>query len=183
MLKTILPRNVINTWDHFLVANAYLKKLRPHVGFVGGFNMMVMAGVFNNTSTADKKPEQELIDLLEETIPTIEMKLQSSILDFFSFDMRNIHTIYRMIPTHIADEPNLNRHISTEYRPSLVFLDEVLHKILKHFRRLESSGFIIVNEDRNKNEAALVFADRKSLIRFVKEKDITIEAFGRKWKP
>jgi len=185
MQKTILPKSIINTWDHFRVASAYLKKLRPNVGFIGGFNMMVMAGVFNNPSPEpiDIRPEQELIDLLEETIPKIELKLQSSILDFFSFDVKSIDVLYRMVSVYINDEPNLNRQLSSEYRPSLILTDETLAKIFKHFGRLETTNFIIINETRNKNEMALVFNDRKSLIKFVKEKDITISAFGKRWKP
>ena len=184
MQKTILPKNITRIWDYFLVANAYLNKLNPRVGFMGGFNMMVMAGVFNNPPPkTEEKPEQELINLLEEVIPKIELELQTSISEFFSSDMHSMEMSYHMLPIYIDNESDLNRRLPTEYHPSLVFSDEVLTKVSKHYGNISASNFTIAHASRNKNDIALVFKDRKSLIRFVKDKDITIHAFGKKWKP
>lgn len=169
-MKSILPEYIINIWDHYQIANAYLNKLVPDTNFMGGFNMMVVAGAFDKKAEPTE-PKDILIDTLKYTIIKLEQSLLLALNNFVCAELNNITVDYKLVMW------------SDTWQPSIYFSDDILYKIINDFGELRTTQvphFTVTSFDK---KVLFQFNDRQSLIKYVKDKNIIINAFGKQWQP
>lgn len=172
MSRSILPQHILSLWDNYQIAAAYLKKLNPKSNFVGGFNMMLIAGVFNK-KVEDEEPNWDVIKLLDDTVEILSTQLQLGIYKFLTEEVTGITTDYELI-----NLPSPDRTFK-DY-PSLVISDNTLRNILSALTPDGIYSNFTVNCYSEK--VFLSFDKRIDLIRYAKERNIIVRAFGKQWQ-